>query len=462
VIQLSFHGAAGTVTGSKYLLTVNGSKLLIDCGIFQGPSRLRQLNWDDPPFDPTELDAVVLTHTHIDHIGYLPRLVRHGFSGPVYATPPTVDMARVSLLDAAHIQEEDADYRNRKRLSRHKKALPLFTTADAEEALSLMKGVPFDKFIEVTGEISLRMHVVGHVLGAASVFCRLRDNGNRTDLLFSGDVGRYGNPLTKNPEPPPECDYLVCESTYGGRMHEPEDPRAVFIDLINKTVEEKSVLLIPAFAVSRTQQITFLLKELIRHEMIPEIEIHLDSPMAISATEVYCKYPSYHKVDIEKLGGPGCVLEGKNVHLCRKRKDSKLLNKLKGPAVIMSSSGMLTGGRIMHHLMNRLKDPTTTIALAGYMAEGTLGRKLAEGATEVRIHKQTFEVKAKVVGMHGLSGHADFYELLHWLEPLKKDPKKVFLTHGEESQSLAMARHLQRERSWETYIPELHETVELQ
>ena len=461
MIQLTFHGAAGTVTGSKYLLTVNGSKLLIDCGIFQGPRHFRQLNWDEPPFDPTELDAVVLTHTHIDHIGYLPRLVRHGFNGPVYATSPTVDMARVSLLDAAHIQEEDADYRNRKRLSRHKVALPLFSTADAEAALNLMKPVPFDKFIDVTGDISFRMHVVGHVLGAASVLCRLRDNGNRTDILFSGDVGRYGNPLTKDPEPPPECDYLVCESTYGGRMHQPEDPRAVFIDLINRMVEEKSVLLIPAFAVSRTQQITFLLKELMRHKVIPEIDIHIDSPMAISATEIYCKYASFHSVDLASLGGPGCVLEGQNVHLCRKRADSKALNKLKGPAVIMSSSGMLTGGRIMHHLMNRLKDPTTTIALAGFMAEGTLGRQLAEGATEVRIHKQMFEVKAKIVAMHGLSGHADFYELLHWLEPMKRAPKKVFLTHGEESQSAAMARHLQRERSWETHIPVLHETVEL-
>jgi len=346
-------------------------------------------------------------------------------------------------------------------LTRHKKALPLFSTADAEAALGLLKPVPFDKFTDITDEISFRMHVAGHVLGAAAVLCRLRDNGDRTDVFFSGDVGRYGNPLTKNPEPPPECDYLVCESTYGGRLHEPEDPRAVFIELINNAVKNKSVLLIPAFAVSRTQQITFLMEELIRHQMVPEIEIHIDSPMAISATEIYCKYPSYHSVDLEKLGGPGCVLEGKNVHLCRKRKDSKALNKLKGPAVIMSSSGMLTGGRIMHHLMNRLKDPTTTIALAGYMAEGTLGRRLSEGATEVRIHKQLFEVKARVVSMHGLSGHADFYELLHWLEPMKRAPKKVFLTHGEESQIAAWARHLQREREWETYAPTLHETVEL-
>ena len=388
--------------------------------------------------------------------------MRHGFTGPVYATSPTADMAGVSLLDAAHIQEEDADYRNRKRLSRHKKALPLFTTADAEEALRLMKPIPFGKFIDINDEISFRMNVAGHVLGAAGVLCRLRDNGNRSDVFFSGDVGRYGNPLTKDPDPPPECDYLVCESTYGGRIHEPEDPRAVFIELINKIFKQKSVLLIPAFAVSRTQQITYLLQELIRHELIPEIDIHIDSPMAISATEIYCKYASLHEVDLESLGGPGCVLEGKNVHLCRKRKDSKLLNKLKGPAVIMSSSGMLTGGRIMHHLMNRLKDPTTTIALAGFMAEGTLGRRLAEGAQEVRIHKQMFEVKAEIVSMHGLSGHADFYELLHWLEPMERAPRKVFLTHGEETQSLAMARHLQRERDWETYIPALDEIVELQ
>ncbi|MBD3258524.1 MBL fold metallo-hydrolase [candidate division GN15 bacterium] len=461
MIQLAFHGAAGTVTGSKYLITVNNSRILIDCGFFQGPKALRRLNWEAPPFKPAELDAVVLTHAHIDHIGYLPRVVKQGYDGVVYGTSPTVDLAQVSLLDSAHLQEEDARYRNKKRLTSHPVALPLYTTDDAEVAIRQLQAVPYETWIEVADGIRFRLHVVGHVLGAAGVEVEADDGERKVTVFFSGDVGRYGNPLTIDPGVPPECDYLVCESTYGGRLHPPEDPRSVFSELINNAVERKAVLLIPAFAISRTQQITFLVAELIRHGLVPEIDLHLDSPMAISATEVFCKYHAFHRVDIQQIGGPGCVLEGKRVTLHRKRKSSKTLNKLKGPAIIMSSSGMLTGGRILHHLMNRLDDEQTTVVLAGYMAEGTLGRRLADGADRVRIHKYWFNVKAKIVQIHGLSGHADFYEILHWLEPIERAPKKVFVTHGEASQTEAMAQHLKEKRGWNCHIPTLHETVEL-
>ena len=392
------------MTGSKYLLTVNDRRILIDCGVFQGPKRLRRLNWENPPFEPGDIDAVVLTHAHIDHIGYLPRLAKLGYDGVVYATPPTVDLAKVSLLDSAHIQEEDAYYRNKRRLTSHAKALPLYTTEDAEEAIGRLTEAPVGLWIEITDGIRMRLHLAGHVLGAVSVEIEADDGEKKVKILFSGDVGRYGNPLTIDPDEPPDVDYLVCESTYGGRLHPPEDPRATFRDLINNAVERKAVLLIPAFAVSRTQQITFLINELVRHKLVPPIEVHLDSPMAISATDIFCKYHTYHRVDLKEIGGEGCVLEGKRVHLARKRRESKLLNKLKGPTIIMSSSGMLTGGRILHHLMNRLDDENTTIVLAGYMAEGTLGRRLSDGEERVRIHKQWFDVKAKVVQIQGLSG----------------------------------------------------------
>jgi metallo-beta-lactamase family protein len=433
----------------------------VDCGLFQGSRDQRQLNWQAPPFDPAELQAVVLTHAHIDHIGFLPRLVRQGYQGPVYTTAPTGDLARISLLDSANIQEEDAAYRNRKRLTRHKEALPLFTTNDAGEALNLVKPVLFNNWIPLTDNTRMRLHVAGHVLGAAGVEIQADDNGRRITLFFSGDVGRYGNPLTINPAEPPGFDYLVCESTYGGRLHEPEDPRAVFIELVNEVVKNKRVLLIPAFAVDRTQQIVFLINELIRHRLIPEIDIHIDSPMAVSATDIYSKHHSYHSVDISNLSGSGCILEGKNVYLHRKRRSSKVLNKLKGPAVIISASGMLTGGRILHHLLNRLNKSSTTVALAGSMAQGTPGRRLTDGATELRIHKQVVEVKARIVQMNGLSGHADFYEILHWLEPVAEAPKRVFITHGETEQSQAMAEKLRTERGWDCYIPALNEAVEL-
>ncbi len=461
MISLAFHGAARTVTGSKYLITVNDRKILIDAGIFQGRRELRRLNWEPLPFAGSDLDAIILTHAHIDHIGYLPRLIKDGFRGKVFCSAPTAELAEISLLDSAHIQEEDANYRNKKKLSRHKKALPLYTVEDAEDAIRMIHPVPFDNWESLNDEFRFRLAVVGHVLGAAGIEVGLNDNGRKTDIFFSGDVGRYGNPLTRNPAHPPECEYMVCESTYGGRLHAPEDPRATFIKLINDAVERKAVLLIPAFAVSRTQQITYLINELTRYGLVPPVELYLDSPMAISATEIFCRYHSFHKVDIKKIGGPNCVLNGERVHLCRKRKESQKLNKLKGPAIIMSASGMLTGGRIMHHLMNRLGDPQTTVALAGYMAEGTLGRKIAEGAEEVRIHKQLFKVQAKIVKMRGLSGHADFYEMLHWLEDMEKAPKRVFVTHGELSQSEAMAEHLKTKRNWNCHIPTMGEVVEL-
>lgn len=461
MIQLSFHGAAGTVTGSKYLLDVNGKRIMIDCGMFQGKPELRQRNWHRLPFDPSTVSAVLLTHAHIDHIGYLPRFVKDGFYGTVFCTPPTGDIARTSLLDTAELQMEDAEYRNKKQKTRHAPALPLFNEGDAEDALKLMENVSFGEWVEFSPEFRFRYHIVGHLLGAAAIEVRMNDLGREVSILFSGDVGRYGNPLVKNPKEPPSCDYLVCESTYGGRMHPAEDPYFQFDELLDRIVAEKRVLVIPAFAVGRTQQVIYLVDDLVRHHRIKPIDIHVDSPMAVDATDIYVKYHQYHAIDLERLDQFGAVLKSKRVHLHRTKASSKKLNDLRGPAIIISSSGMLTGGRIMHHMINRLPDPGTTVALVGFMAEGTLGRKLLDGERQVFIHKIPIEVRAEIVVVSSLSGHADYHEILHWLEPITQAPKLTFITHGEPDQSAAMAKHLEEERGWSTLVPKLEQSVEL-
>ncbi len=461
MMKITFHGAAGTVTGSKYLVEVNNKRVLVDCGMFQGPKELRDRNWQPLPFDPKGIEAVILTHAHIDHIGFLPKIVREGYSKPVYATPPTVDLAQVSLLDTAMLQMEDAQYRQKKKLSSHEVVLPLFDTDDAEAAQKLFRAVKFNEWRAIGNEFRFRYHTAGHLLGAAGVELEMDDGINKRSIFFSGDVGRYGNPLTTDPVKPPACDYLVCESTYGGKVHPAEDAFSVFEELINQVVRDKSVLLIPAFAIGRTQQITYLVNELISKKFIPPIHVHIDSPMAIAATEIYTKFASYHAINPNRLGGSRGVLDGDNVTLHRSRKSSQALNDLEGPAIIMSSSGMMTGGRILHHLINRLPDPRTTVALVGFMAEGTLGRKLMEGTDLVYIHKMPIEVKARLVNFLGMSGHADWFELLHWLEPVEYQPRKVFITHGEKEQSEAMAQHLKEERKWETVQPKLDESFTL-
>ena len=429
--------------------------------MFQGPKTLRVKNWEPLPFNAADIETVLITHTHIDHIGYLPRFGAEGFQGRVLATAPTVEMARILLLDSAHLHEEDAQYRNKKKLTSHPKALPLFRTKDVKRIVKRFEPVNFGEWFSVAKGIRCRYHVAGHVLGAGSIEIEASDGNRQCSILFSGDVGRYGDPLAPNPAPPPETDYLVCESTYGGRLHEPEDPRFTLAQIVNRIVKDKRILLVPAFAFGRTQQIIYLVGELMRDGAVPPIDIHVDSPMAVTATDLYRRYPALHSVSPSRLQNGEDVLGGEHVTLHRRRKSSKLLNTLKGPAIILSASGMMAGGRILHHLINRLPDRKTTLMIAGYMAEGTLGRQIAEGADKVYIHKQPIEVRAEVIQLHGLSGHADYLELLHWLEPISRTPRMVYVTHGEESQSVAMAGHLKDERGWKTHIPTLHETVEL-
>jgi metallo-beta-lactamase family protein len=459
--QLTFHGAVRTVTGSKTLLASEGAagnaeRVLVDCGLFQGLKELRQRNWKRPAFDIDALDALILTHAHIDHSGYLPRLIKHGFRAPVYATPPTIDLAHVLLPDSAKIQEEDARWYNKKKLSKHKPALPLYDSDDVERALALLQAVPYDTWFDVTPSIRARFLDVGHILGSAMVEVHVTQGNETQRILWSGDVGRYDMPLNPDPQPPPEVDTLIVESTYGDRDHPDGPPLDGFEELLQRMMRQRSVLLIPAFAIGRAQQIIFMARECILEGRVAEFPIYLDSPMAVNATEIYLRYHDLHDVDDASLQDDDrCLLYGPNVHQVRSVRDSKALNGLEGPAMIISSSGMLTGGRVLHHLKHLLPDRHSLIALAGYQAAGTRGRALEEGARSLRIHGHDVPVRAQIVDLGGMSGHADRRELLRWVSGLQQDPQRVFVTHGEEHASMALAESLQRQRGWNAIVPRL-------
>lgn len=458
--KLTFHGAAQTVTGSKYLLEAGGARVLIDCGMFQGYKKLRKLNWAGTPFDVKTLDAVLLTHAHLDHVGYLPRIVKEGFERYVYCTPGTMKLATVIMLDSAKIQESDAAYANKKGFSKHKEALPLYTKSNADTAISQMKAVERDDWQQIAGPIWARFQDAGHLLGSNMIEIEVREGDKPMRILFSGDVGRYDSPLYHDPTPPPACDYLICESTYGNRNHPESDLLTGLADVVKRASDRGGVMLMASFAVGRAQQLIYLLQVLKSEGRIDDIPIYLDSPMACTATDIYRSHREDHDLAEGDLNGERPVLGGPKVHLCRSVDESKALNHVEGPAVIISSSGMMTAGRILHHMKKRLPDKRTTIILGGYMAAGTRGRTLQEGAETLRIHGQDIPVKAAIEKVPGLSGHADRSELLRWLKDLPT-PKKTFLTHGEPDSSAALAETLRQDRGWEVALPELGESCEL-
>lgn len=460
MVRLSFHGAAETVTGSKYLLEADGTRALIDCGLFQGLKRLRELNWRHQPFDAAGIDGVILTHAHVDHTGQLPLLVKQGYRGPIYCTGATAELTEILLLDSAEAQVRDTDYANRKGTSKHKPALPLYDRHDAARVIPRLQAIERKRWRQLAGPIWFRLLDVGHLLGASMIEIEIRNQTPPLRLVFSGDVGRFDAPLYFDPTPPPACDFLICESTYGDRLHPQETVLDQLTEVVQAALARGGVILVPAFAVGRAQQLIYLLRVLIDRGRLPELPIYLDSPMAIDATAVYQKYSAEHDLAEGRLDGPASVFAWRNVHLVRSVGDSKQLNSLAGPAVIISSSGMLTGGRILHHMEQRADDPRNTILLGGYMADGTRGRALQNGAPTIRIYGRDVRVRAAVVPISSLSGHADRAELLRWLAPLPA-PRRVFLTHGEKASATVLAEHLQANRGWSVTIPRLGESFEL-
>ena len=458
--RLSFLGAARTVTGSQYLLEAGGARLMVDCGMFQGERALRERNWAAPVADPASVRWLALTHAHLDHTGRVPRLVKQGFRGPIYCTPATRELAVVLLKDAAHLQEEDAAYLNRKQLTRHKPALPLFDAADVEACLALFEPVPLGEERKLAPELSFAFRDAGHLLGAASVDVTVRANGSATRVLFSGDVGRFDTIVAHDPQPAPAADYIVMESTYGNRSHAAVPILDQLQGVLERTFARGGVVVIPAFAVGRAQQMIYLMDRLVTEGRLRPFPVHMDSPMAIEATRIYSQFPDASRKDMAGMGGRS-ILYNKWVRQHRSRAESEALNDVRGPAVILSSSGMLSGGRILHHCRVRLPHAANTLLITGHQATGTLGRALLEGARVVRIHKSQVPVLAEVTELRGLSGHADPGELLRWLSAVERPPVRVFLTHGEEEAALALSARLHKERGFAVHVPEAGETVEL-
>jgi metallo-beta-lactamase family protein len=458
--RITFHGAARTVTGSKFLLEAGNARVLVDCGLFQGLKDLRIRNWAPTPFDIKTLDAVVLTHAHLDHTGYLPRITREGYQGPVFATLATRQLAELIMLDSAKCQEQDAEYANRKGFSKHKPALPLYSTRDAERAVQLFREAARSVWFSPAEPIWMRYHDAGHLLGSNMIEVEIRDRQSPLRILFSGDVGRYDGPLYHDPAPPPSCDYLICESTYGNRDHPSGSILDALAEVVNRAVQRGGVMLLASFAIGRAQQLIYLLQVLKHDRRIPDLPIYLDSPMACDATSIYRQHREDHDLSEGELDEAHPVLAGPRVHLCRTVDESKALNHLTGPAVIISSSGMMTGGRIVHHLKHRLPSPANTVVLGGYMAVGTRGRFLQDGAHYLRMHGQEVPVRAAVEKVPGLSGHADRSDLLRWLKPFAK-PKRAFLVHGEVESAEALGRTLENDRGWNVTIPDLGDSHEL-
>ncbi len=461
--KLHFLGAAGTVTGSKFVLDVDGYRVMVDCGLFQGKKELRLRNWEPLPLNPASINNVMLTHAHIDHTGYLPRLVRDGFSGTVYATKATADLLTLMLPDSARIQEEDAEYANRKGFSKHSPALPLYTEADAREALHLLQGVNYEQDIRLSKFVNASYTQAGHILGSGCIKANVHaPGGDPFSVLFSGDLGRYNEPILNDPAPVHETEYLLIESTYGNRTHETVDAKDRLAEIINETVERGGKIIIPAFAIGRTQLLVYYLRELEDENRIPILPVVVDSPMGASATRFYAKHTQEHDLEMQRLHEDNRnALATHKFRLVHGRDGSKGLNALRGSAIIISASGMATGGRIMHHLAHNLPDAKNTVVLVGYQAEGTRGRRLQNGEPTLRLLGQEVAVRARIETVGSLSAHADSSEILRWLREFKRPPRKTFIVHGEPEAASALGALITKQLGWEIAIPQYQEVIHL-
>ncbi len=463
--RLSFHGAAGNVTGSRFLLAYDGKKYLIDCGLFQGIKSLRLKNWEPFPVSPAEIESVFLTHAHIDHTGYLPRFCKQGFSGSILCTQATAGLSRLMLRDSAHLQEEDARWANKKGFSKHKPAQPLYTAEDAEKALKHFTPHYYGQDIDINDHLRLQFKDAGHILGSAFIDLQLNSGDRPMRLLFSGDIGSPCRPILHDPVQVYDTDYLVIESTYGDRLHSPEHKSAQeeLARVINESVERGGILVIPSFAVERAQELLFYIRDLEERGSIPSIPVFLDSPLAIDATKVFEDMKSDYDFEAKLLELEGkLILRPKQLFCTRDVNDSKELHQQREPAIIISASGMLEGGRILHHLEHRLSHAENTVLFVGYQAEGTRGRALLSGAQSIKIHGRQVPVRAVIENISGFSGHADYREILAWLMGFNRPPHTTFIVHGEPAASESLARHIQDMLGWNVVIPKLGQTFSLQ
>lgn len=452
-MELIFLGATGTVTGSKYLLRSSGHSVLVDCGLFQGLKKLRLRNWDAPPVSPAEVDAVVLTHAHLDHSGYLPLLARKGFAGPVHASAGTAELCGILLPDSGHLQEEEARYANKRAFSKHKPALPLYTEEDARACLKQLVPQRFARQFRVGNAVlDVTLRPAGHILGASTVL--VETGGVR--IVFSGDLGRMNDPVMQPPERIAEADYLVVESTYGNRRHDQSDPEEAFGAHLRRALERGGVVVVPAFAVGRAQTLLYFISRLKARRAIPDVPVFLNSPMAVNATRLYHEHRAEHR-----LSPAECEAMCNAAKIVNSPEESRALNERTGPMVIISASGMATGGRVVHHLKAFAPDPRNMIVLAGFQAAGTRGAALAAGAEAIKIHGEYVPVRAEVVKMDSMSAHADYAEIIEWLRGFKQPPKRTFVTHGEPAAADEMRRRIEETLGWSVSVPEYAETVEL-
>jgi metallo-beta-lactamase family protein len=464
--KLTFLGAAGTVTGSKYLVEANGKRLLVDCGIFQGSNELSDRNYQPLSIDPKTIDYVVLTHAHLDHTGWLPCLVKAGYHGPIYANPATIELTSLLLKDSAHLQEEDTRNALKHGYSQHKDPHPLYTTEDVDPVLKAMKPVPRTDAFEVSSEFHFVAYDAGHILGSTSLELTITENGKKIVVVFSGDIGQYDQPILKNPTTPPSSAHvLLCESTYGDRDHDAGNAAELLAAVVNRVAQRGGSIVIPAFAVGRTQTFMYYLRELEDQRKIPRLPVYVDSPMALSATDLYVKYREDHDERFVQLesgnGGKGDPLNVHEFHLTRTTDQSKAINNVKTPCIIISASGMVSGGRVLHHLEQRLPDSRNAVILAGFQAQGTRGRALQEGAKTLRLFGHDVLVKAEIVVMGQFSAHAGKSELLRWLATLPAPPKQTYLTHGEPAAAQALQRAILDRSQWKAAVARYLDTVEL-
>jgi metallo-beta-lactamase family protein len=459
--KLTFLGAAGTVTGSKYLVEAEGKRLLVDCGLFQGLKELRLRNWDALPAKPASFDWCVLTHAHLDHTGYLPRLVRDGFGGPIFADAATIELCNLLLPDSAHIMEEDAQNAQRGGYTKHDPALPLYTPTEVVPVLNAFREIPRSDPFTISPQFTVRPQDAGHILGSSSLELTITENGRKTVVLFSGDIGRYDQPILKDPVAPQRCDVLLCESTYGDRDHPSDSPEDALAEIVNRAAKRGGVIVIPAFAVGRTQTLMYIIRELENANRIPRLPVYVDSPMAISVTGMYMRHNEDHDLAFTTESANGNPLDAHTVHYMRTVDDSKKINNVKTPAIIISASGMATGGRVLHHIAQRAPDPRNVILLAGFQAEGTRGRALEEGAKTLRIHGDDVPIAAEVVNLRQFSAHAGKSELTRWLTGLPAPPRQTYLVHGEPAASAALKSTIELNFRWRVSLPTYLQTVDL-